>query len=70
MQIAATGKRGPDMQVSSGTLDFCSANKMANSGFSQCARRSRKCEYPTISRRGLREPRDNSSNHRGSEDAD
>jgi hypothetical protein len=40
-------------------------------GFSQCARRSRKCEYPTMSRRGLHKRRDNGGgHHRESEDAD
>ncbi|KAN0141550.1 hypothetical protein V8E53_000012 [Lactarius tabidus] len=29
----------------------------------QCARRSRKCEYPTMSRRGLHKRRDNSGSH-------
>ncbi|KAH9023339.1 hypothetical protein EDB85DRAFT_327538 [Lactarius pseudohatsudake] len=37
----------------------------------QCARRSRKCEYPTMSRRGLHKRRDNGGNHhKESEDAD
>ncbi|KAI9447137.1 hypothetical protein BJY52DRAFT_1127628, partial [Lactarius psammicola] len=37
----------------------------------QCARRSRKCEYPTMSRRGLHKRRDNGgSHHKESEDAD
>ncbi|KAH9020157.1 hypothetical protein EDB84DRAFT_1441900 [Lactarius hengduanensis] len=37
----------------------------------QCARRSRKCEYPTMLRRGLHKRRDNrGSHHKESEDAD
>jgi len=37
----------------------------------QCARRSRKCEYPTMSRRGLHKRRDNGCSHpKESEDAD
>jgi hypothetical protein len=37
----------------------------------QCARRSRKCEYPTMSRRGLHKRRDNGGSHpKESEDAD
>ncbi|KAI9447236.1 hypothetical protein F5148DRAFT_1344699 [Russula earlei] len=43
----------------------------ADTTCNQCARRSRKCEYPTMSRRGLHKRRDNGgSHHRESEDAD
>jgi len=43
----------------------------ADTTCNQCARRSRKCEYPTMSRRGLHKRRDNGGcHHRESEDAD
>jgi len=43
----------------------------ADTTCNQCARRSRKCEYPTMSRRGLHKRRDNGGGHqRESEDAD
>jgi len=60
------------MQVRSRPLIPDRGNWKAHAGFfSQCARRSRKCEYPTMSRRGLHKRRDNGGgHHRESEDAD
>ncbi|KAH8984079.1 hypothetical protein EDB86DRAFT_2833644 [Lactarius hatsudake] len=56
---------------------FCHERKIAckapsvGSACNQCVLRSRKCEYPTVSRRGLHRRRDNGgSHHKESEDAD
>ena len=44
-------------------FDASRGNRKTNFWFSQCARRSRKCEYPTMPRRGLLKRRDNGGDH-------